>query len=712
MLRSLVGSEMCIRDSLPALTNIQSAVSRTGAIKGVMGNKGTVGLRFSLYGKRILLLCAHFDASAKNKEKRNLNYKDAMTAIQFPIDMDQDDEIDTVVSALHRNNAINCKNSRSPQRNAMGARKGSSSSNNNNTTQQSIAMANAFSNFKVRPVHTVEGTTGRRVQVRGASTWERIFQRKQKNNGNGNGGSPGTTGGGGGVMSPQRRTSILSAFTGNLSVGFQRGVALLNGKDPRSVTNTSTTSTQQSFNGGGDSTASGISSPMMLSQPDPLDSATIASPSEQSPTLAAAANPNYSVSELPSTSAADLSPSGNNNNNAKDDASSLHFSSHDYIFFFGDLNYRLGAGQAKGRKLGQTAGAGARKISSALRSGGRQTSEFFSKKAKSMFESPSKMTLDSLMGGSTSTLEDTQELSGQCALDFDEEPESPTVTIIKREESISGVDDSPSATRGAATTTADSGSGDPSSSAAMFASSSSMLSTATVPFLPPQYIKSLIYQKGYETLLGYDQLRTAMATGAAFVEFSEMPIEFPPTYKFDMGTKTYDTSHKKRDPAWTDRVLFWAGGGDDNNNNNKSPSKWCGINNNEVSSPIPISASSSLIPLLKVPSPTSSLQPPLPLPAVISSSSNNNNITSNTTTLPTLVPNKISPCSYQAAQNLLISDHRPVVARFQISVTQINPEQVGSVLEDLLQKYRSQIDASANRGRGSSDDDDEGGMFT
>ena len=701
-------------DHLPALTNIQSAVSRTGAIKGVMGNKGTVGLRFSLYGKRILLLCAHFDASAKNKEKRNLNYKDAMTAIQFPIDMDQDDEIDTVVSALHRNNAIHSKNSRSPlhhhhQRNA--GRKGNGCSSNN---QQSIAMASAFSNFKVRPVHTVEGTTGRRVQVRGASTWERIFQRKQQNNNNNNKNNNGILAGGnnipggGNVMSPQRRTSIISAFTGNLSVGFQRGVALLNGKDPRTIPNGNNNNNNTIVHG--EDSTSGISSPMLLSQPDALDSTTIASPNDRSPMMSAANH----AGEMASTSATDITPSSTNN---KDDASSLHFSSHDYIFFFGDLNYRLGAGQAKGRKLGQTAGAGARKISSALRSGGRQTSEFFSKKAKSMFESPSKMTLDSLMGGSTSTLEDTQELSGQGALDFDEEPESPTVTI-KQEESVSGVDDSPSVTLGGAAASSSGGGGgypSPSSTAAMFASSSSTAVTpsATVPFLPPQYIKSLIYQKGYETLLGYDQLRTAMATGAAFVEFNEMPIEFPPTYKFDMGTKTYDTSHKKRDPAWTDRVLYWAGGTTTSETNGKSPTRgWAGGSsiNDEVSSPLPISASNSLIPLIKVPTPTSSLQPPPPplLPIVVSSTSstNNNNI------LPTLVPNKITPCAYQAAQNLLLSDHRPVVARFKISVTQINSEQVGSVLQDLLTKYRSQIDASANRGRGSSDDDDEGGMFT
>uniref|UniRef100_K7DZU0 Uncharacterized protein n=1 Tax=Monodelphis domestica TaxID=13616 RepID=K7DZU0_MONDO len=38
--------------------------------------------------------------------------------------------------------------------------------------------------------------------------------------------------------------------------------------------------------------------------------------------------------------------------------------------------------------------------------------------------------------------------------------------------------------------------------------------------------------------------------------FQEGPLTFAPTFKFDVGTNYYDTSAKKRKPAWTDRILW------------------------------------------------------------------------------------------------------------------------------------------------------------
>lgn len=58
------------------------------------------------------------------------------------------------------------------------------------------------------------------------------------------------------------------------------------------------------------------------------------------------------------------------------------------------------------------------------------------------------------------------------------------------------------------------------------------------------------------SLLRHDQLLASIAQKRAFVGFAEGKIAFLPTFKFDKQSHEYDTSHKQRIPAWTDRVLF------------------------------------------------------------------------------------------------------------------------------------------------------------
>ncbi|XP_031426891.1 phosphatidylinositol 4,5-bisphosphate 5-phosphatase A [Clupea harengus] len=69
-------------------------------------------------------------------------------------------------------------------------------------------------------------------------------------------------------------------------------------------------------------------------------------------------------------------------------------------------------------------------------------------------------------------------------------------------------------------------------------------------------VKGAIDTNKLGTLWEKDQLNMAKDSETVLEGFQEGPLKFPPTYKFDVGTNTYDTSGKKRKPAWTDRILW------------------------------------------------------------------------------------------------------------------------------------------------------------
>ncbi|KAL7795326.1 Endonuclease/exonuclease/phosphatase [Trichoderma ceciliae] len=67
-----------------------------------------------------------------------------------------------------------------------------------------------------------------------------------------------------------------------------------------------------------------------------------------------------------------------------------------------------------------------------------------------------------------------------------------------------------------------------------------------------------VEQNNLAKLLERDQLLVARRRNPALRlrAFEELPITFAPTYKYDVGTDSYDTSEKRRSPAWCDRLLF------------------------------------------------------------------------------------------------------------------------------------------------------------
>ncbi|CDZ98260.1 Inositol-1,4,5-triphosphate 5-phosphatase (synaptojanin), INP51/INP52/INP53 family [Phaffia rhodozyma] len=69
-------------------------------------------------------------------------------------------------------------------------------------------------------------------------------------------------------------------------------------------------------------------------------------------------------------------------------------------------------------------------------------------------------------------------------------------------------------------------------------------------------VRDLAINDNLEPLLEADQLNRHMSKSDIFPDYQEGDITFRPTYKYDNGTDTYDTSEKARIPAWTDRILY------------------------------------------------------------------------------------------------------------------------------------------------------------
>ncbi|KAK2452444.1 hypothetical protein P8452_00209 [Trifolium repens] len=68
--------------------------------------------------------------------------------------------------------------------------------------------------------------------------------------------------------------------------------------------------------------------------------------------------------------------------------------------------------------------------------------------------------------------------------------------------------------------------------------------------------RNLINKNLHHKLHGNDQLLQQAGEGQIFNGFCEGTLTFKPTYKYNKGSSNYDTSHKVRVPAWTDRILF------------------------------------------------------------------------------------------------------------------------------------------------------------
>uniref|UniRef100_A0A8C2BDN6 Inositol polyphosphate-5-phosphatase Ka n=1 Tax=Cyprinus carpio TaxID=7962 RepID=A0A8C2BDN6_CYPCA len=70
------------------------------------------------------------------------------------------------------------------------------------------------------------------------------------------------------------------------------------------------------------------------------------------------------------------------------------------------------------------------------------------------------------------------------------------------------------------------------------------------------FVKNCITSQQYNLLWSKDQLTMMKQKEATLQKFKEGPLDFHPSYKFDLHSDNYDTSGKKRKPAWCDRILW------------------------------------------------------------------------------------------------------------------------------------------------------------
>ncbi|CAG06376.1 unnamed protein product, partial [Tetraodon nigroviridis] len=79
------------------------------------------------------------------------------------------------------------------------------------------------------------------------------------------------------------------------------------------------------------------------------------------------------------------------------------------------------------------------------------------------------------------------------------------------------------------------------------------------------FVRSCISSQNYNLLWSKDQLNMMKDKEDTLRQFEEGPLDFQPTYKFDLNSDSYDSrlyktwfgfNSKKRKPAWTDRILW------------------------------------------------------------------------------------------------------------------------------------------------------------
>lgn len=174
--------------------------------------------------------------------------------------------------------------------------------------------------------------------------------------------------------------------------------------------------------------------------------------------------------------------------------------------------------------------------------------------------------------------------------------------------------------------------------------------------LEPNVVVDLVEHKEFDTILSADKLSLEHKEKKILPLFTEGDIHFPPTYKFAVGTDDYDDSQvsgssgsKARSPSYTDRVFYRA------------------VDNSE---------------------------PPAAFPTPKNNSSDNNTSTSVSSTSSSTASLLFPPTpsefckltNYTSLMEYTLSDHKPVVADFEVDVSLIDFEKRKAAVQTVLKE--------------------------
>ena len=197
-------------------------------------------------------------------------------------------------------------------------------------------------------------------------------------------------------------------------------------------------------------------------------------------------------------------------------------------------------------------------------------------------------------------------------------------------------------------------------------------------------------QSTLATLLKHDQLHSQMRTGKAFHNgWREGPVDFLPTYKYDVGSVgMFDSSEKRRGPSWCDRILFRSRKDRLDYEKRVQAEEQARKKDNEMrlQGVVEEAASEAVL-----------FENDLEVEDAVNTQADSSTTSANPQVVVTEAgfEDRLKLDSYQSHQRVLSSDHKPLDAIFTLDYDAVDPEMKAKVHQEVARE----LDKAENEGR-------------